>query len=82
LNRDTSDPLALTADLRSFGTKNLRLIEHLVLEHPDMKAVNTADAPDTVIPHANGDAQINSDGKLSATLPKLSWNVVRLRVGA
>lgn len=82
VNRDQAEPLQLSGDLRSFDNKTLSVIEHLVLEHPaNRKAVNTVQAPDTVVPHTNGDARLDGT-KLSATLPKLSWNVVRLKVGA
>ena len=37
----------------------------------------TIDAPDTVSPHDRGDATLDT-GTLDATLPKLSWNVIRL----
>ena len=80
VNRDQADPIQLTADLRSFGDKPLTLIEHLVLENPDRKAVNTPDNPDRVTPHANGDAKMDDANRLTATLPRLSWNVIRLRV--
>ncbi len=80
VNRDQSDPIQLTADLRSFGDKPLTLIEHLVLENPDRKAVNTPDDPNRVTPHANGNAKMDNANWLTATLPKLSWNVIRVRV--
>ena len=50
---------------------------HTVLEHPDPKAMNTAVAPDRVVPHQRGDARWDG-GRLSATLAPLSWNVIRL----
>jgi alpha-N-arabinofuranosidase len=33
------------------------------------------------VPHARGDAQL-SDGRLTASLPRLSWNVIRLSKSA
>jgi alpha-N-arabinofuranosidase len=75
VNRSQTD--ALAASLALHGFAGLRVVEHLVLEHPDPHAVNTADTPDRVVPHRNGDAA--ADGTVvSATLPRLSWNVIRL----
>jgi hypothetical protein len=64
-------------DVRSFvGHK---VVEHLVLEHEDPKAANTAKRPNSVLPHKGGDAAL-LDGKLTALLPPLSWNVIRCRI--
>ncbi|HVL26424.1 MAG TPA: alpha-N-arabinofuranosidase [Thermomicrobiales bacterium] len=75
VNRGQEGPLPLDGDLRAFG--DVRVVEHLVLEHADPKATNTLAAPETVVPHANGDAAIEG-GRLTATLSTLSWNVIRL----
>jgi alpha-L-arabinofuranosidase len=75
VNRDQRQPLALIADLRALP--GYVVVEHLVLEHEDPLARNTAEQPDAVVPHAGGDAIVRED-TLSATLPKLSWNVIRL----
>ena len=75
VNRAQDGPLVLEGDLRVL--EGYRVEEHLVLEHRDPKAANTVDAPETVVPHARGDASLDS-GTLTATLPRLSWNVIRL----
>ena len=75
VNRSQSEALPLTADLRNFS--GYRVVEHLVLEHDDPQATNTADQPETVLPHPGGDTKVD-DGRLGAVLPKLSWNVIRL----
>jgi len=75
VNRGQEGPLPLEGNLRCFG--DLRVEEHLVLEHQNPKAANTLDHPDEVVPHGDGDAAIDG-GRLIATLPKLSWNVIRL----
>jgi alpha-N-arabinofuranosidase len=79
VNRGHDEPLALQADLRSLP--GYAVGEHLVLEHANPLARNTADKPDEVVPHARGDAAVR-DGALAALLPKLSWNVIRLRPSA
>ncbi|GGF97955.1 arabinosylfuranosidase ArfA [Paenibacillus abyssi] len=77
VNRHLDSSLPLEVDLRSFGACSL--IEHIVLEHDDLKAVNTEQQPDNVKPHPNGNAQV--DGfKVQASLVKASWNVIRLKV--
>ena len=75
VNRGMEDDVRLAADLRAFGA--LRVAEHSVLHHDDVKAVNTEAAPDTVKPSA-GDPGTLDGGKLEITLPALSWNVIRL----
>lgn len=77
VNRLLTEPLALRGDLRSFA--GYRIIEHLVLEHSDPHARNSFAHPDVVRPHSQGDARLTS-GELTATLPGLSWNVIRLGV--
>jgi alpha-N-arabinofuranosidase len=76
VNRGQDEPLALEADLR--GLPGYTVVEHLVLEHANPLATNTAKQPDEVVPHARGDAAVR-DGRMIALLPKLSWNVIRLR---
>lgn len=76
VNRSQDEALALESDLRSLP--GLAVVEHLVLEHDDPQATNSAEYPDRVAPHAGGDAAIDGN-TLTATLPKLSWNVIRLR---
>ncbi|QYR21340.1 alpha-N-arabinofuranosidase [Paenibacillus sp. sptzw28] len=77
VNRHLTDSLPLEVDLRSFG--DCRLIEHIVLEHDDLKAANTIDAPDRVAPHTRGSAAVDGS-RIEATLGKASWNVIRLKL--
>ncbi|MGH2617153.1 MAG: alpha-L-arabinofuranosidase C-terminal domain-containing protein, partial [Thermomicrobiales bacterium] len=75
VNRSQDEPLELQGDVRAFP--GYAVVEHLVLEHENPLAVNTLAEPHEVTPHARGDAACQ-DGALAATLPKLSWNVIRL----
>jgi alpha-N-arabinofuranosidase len=75
VNRDLHEDIALNVDLRGFG--DLRVIEHSVLHHDDLKAVNTETAPDTVSPKA-GEGGTMDGGKLTVRIPSKSWNVIRL----
>lgn len=76
VNRGQEGPLPLEGDLRSLV--GYEVLEHLVLEHEDTRARNTLEQPHEVVPHSGGDATVQ-DGKLTALLPKLSWNVIRLK---
>jgi alpha-N-arabinofuranosidase len=75
VNKDQKDSLDFSCDLREFGA--YRLVEHLVLQHNNLKATNTAENPDNVTPHSNGNATVIGD-QVKASLAKLSWNVIRL----
>ena len=75
VNRGQEDLKPFECHIR--GIEGLRVIEHIVLEHPDLKAVNTREDPNQVRPHSNGNAALDN-GLLQATLPRLSWNVIRL----
>ncbi|MBW7474767.1 alpha-N-arabinofuranosidase [Paenibacillus oenotherae] len=74
INRSLEKSLTLECDIRSFA--DYAIIEHIVLEHDDLKAVNTAEH-EAVRPHNNGNA-IVQDGRVKAELSKHSWNVIRL----
>ena len=72
VNRDLKEDVELTCDLRSFGS--FRQINHSVLHHDDVKATNTEDHPDTVLPY---EIPAKLDGN-PLVLPAASWNVIRL----
>ncbi len=74
VNRHLQDSLLLECDVRGFS--GYRIVEHLVLEHDDLKAVNTADR-EHVKPHTGGESQLQ-DGRVHARLGRASWNVIRL----
>ncbi|WP_160671828.1 alpha-N-arabinofuranosidase [Clostridium sp. C8-1-8] len=75
LNCDQTDDVELSAELRSFGA--LKVIEHVVLDGPDLNAKNTFDNPDNVKPRNVTVPEIK-DSSLNIVLPKLSWNMIRL----
>lgn len=74
VNRHLDEGLVVECDVRSF--EGYKVIEHIVLENDNLKAVNTVNQ-EAVQPHTNGDAEI-TDGIVQTRLPKLSWNVIRL----
>jgi len=75
VNRDLEQAMDFECELRGFT--GFAVQEHIVLEHEDLKAVNTAANPDNVTPHNKGNAAVE-DGKVKAVLGKASWNVIRL----
>lgn len=76
VNRDPQgQPVQLRGTLRGFD--RFTAGTHNVLTHSDLKAVNTADASDTVTPKAASDAPTVDGETFTATLPPYSWNVLR-----
>jgi alpha-N-arabinofuranosidase len=74
VNRDMTEDFALDIDLHAFG--NLRIAEHILLHHDDVKAVNTEEAPNNVAPTAGPGGVIDGE-KATVKIPALSWNVIR-----
>ena len=74
VNRDMTEECLLNIDLRAFGS--LRLDEHILLHHDDVKAVNTEENPDCVAPTAGPGGKLDG-GKAELRIPALSWNVIR-----
>lgn len=74
VNRDLAEDIHLTCDLRAFG--KLQPAEHLLLHHPDVKAVNTEENPDNVKPVAGQHGKLEG-GHFEMRVPRLSWNVIR-----
>lgn len=79
VNKDAEDDLFASFTL--WGFPKLVVKEVIRMTHPDLKAVNTKEHPDTVVPRTftGGDA---ADGVLNIRIPKLSWNVIRLATQA
>ena len=75
VNKDLEEDMEVTLDLRQYA--GYRVQEHIVMQHDDLKAVNTEEHPDNVVPKAGGNAGVE-DGVLHTILGKKSWNVIRL----
>jgi len=75
VNRGQEDSLQLECDIRNFY--GYKVVEHIILDQEDLKKTNQANHQ-AVAPHSNGDATIEN-GVVLAHLPKLSWNVIRLK---
>ena len=76
VNREPSgEPVELKGILRGFA--GAKQAEHSILIHSDLKAVNTADAPNAVAPQAAQTLPILEGETFTAILPPYSWNVIR-----
>ena len=74
MNRSIDSNIELSCDLRAFG--NISFKEHIVLHHENVKAVNSEDEPNEVVPTIHHGYEVE-DGKFSVLLPALSWNVLK-----
>lgn len=75
VNRSMDEEYELDVDLRSFG--DLKIEEHIVLHNDDVKAVNTEENPENVVPEVGPGGTV-ADGKATIKVSALSWNVIRL----
>jgi alpha-N-arabinofuranosidase len=74
LNRSIENDITLSCDLRAFG--DIGFVEHILLHHDNIKAVNTETKPEQVVPVVRHQHEAEN-GKFIFTLPALSWNVLR-----
>lgn len=74
VNKDLKDDMKMTCDLHQFEAYHVD--EHVVLTHPDFKAVNGEDR-ENVTPQNNGVSTL-ANGRLTAILGKHSWNMIRM----
>jgi alpha-N-arabinofuranosidase len=75
VNRGRTEALPLEVTLGGLGLS--RVVEHTALADADPDARNTLAEPERVVPHAVEGTQV-TDGRLTAVLEPLSWNVIRL----
>lgn len=67
VNKDLENDVLLQADLRAFP--ELKLRSHIQLHADDVKACNTLEAPDCVVPR-NGEGGTIENGRLGAAAAK------------
>ncbi|HCT92815.1 MAG TPA: alpha-N-arabinofuranosidase, partial [Lachnospiraceae bacterium] len=75
VNKSLDEDMELSCDLRQF--RDYRVKRHVVLAHGDVKAENTEERPDTVVPAENGKSAV-AGGMLTAILPEKSFHVIVL----
>ncbi|WP_151734943.1 alpha-N-arabinofuranosidase ['Paenibacillus yunnanensis' Narsing Rao et al. 2020] len=76
VNRHLEESMTLNIDVRSFS--GLQLIEHIVMESDDLKAANTKEDPNRVLPRTGGQTKVDQ-GVVTSQLSRASWNVIRLQ---
>ncbi len=77
LNRNMAEAIDLDVELRGLGHRRT-LVEASELHHPDLKAVNTKAAPDTVAPQAVRDVVVDGE-RVRARLKPGSWTIIVTR---
>jgi alpha-N-arabinofuranosidase len=75
VNRDQDQPVTVSVNVRALP--DLVQAQHTALYDDDPDAVNTAEAPDRVVPRRLDDLKI-LDGQLHVVLPPVSWSMIRL----
>ena len=75
VNKSLEEGMEISCDLRQFA--GYQVAEQSLLTQENLKAVNTEQDPFQVRPVSVGNAAIEG-GRLTAVLPKQSWNVIRL----
>ena len=74
VNRNIEHDVNFTSELRGF--KNYEVLEYIVMENDDMKAVNTLSSQN-VKPESKTEYSFD-DGIFTTDMKKCSWNVIRL----
>lgn len=74
VNRNLEEALNFECDIRSFGDS--RILEHIVLECDNLKAINTL-VSSPIQPKKCGMTSLNN-GIINGKLGKASWNVIRI----
>jgi alpha-N-arabinofuranosidase len=77
VNRSLDSEINLAVELCNF--RDYAVAECITLHHADLKAVNTCEKPEEVVPSGLDGVSISA-GEITATLPPASWNVIRLKV--
>ena len=76
VNKDLEEDIQADMDIRQY--EGYEVVENLVLTHTDLKAENTKEEPDKVVPVSGKNAKVEA-GCLKAVLPARSWNVIVLK---
>ena len=75
VNKNLQDDFEVSLDLRQF--EGYKVLEHQVVTHKDLEAVNTEKKPDNVTSVSVNNSKI-AKGTLTSILPAKSWNMIRL----
>ena len=75
INRHGEEPMTIDLALERFG--EIRSVEHTLIKHDDLEAVNTQENPENVKPVKQDGASV-SGGKVSITVPAYSYSMIRV----
>jgi len=75
VNKNLEEGIEITCDMRQFP--DYYVCEHSVLTHDELKATNTEQNPECVVPTLTGDATLMA-GSFVTVLNRQSWNVIRM----
>ncbi len=75
INRNADEEMDLEASLDGF--EGYRITEHTRMIHDDIKATNTKDNQNNVVPFEGSGLNVK-DGVLAGKVARLSWNCIRL----
>lgn len=78
VNRRPTEALDMGVSLQGFGGA-AQVIDHQVMTHPNVSAVNTSANPMAVVPQKASGASIGGD-TLNAKLPLLSYQMLRVKL--
>lgn len=77
VNRNATETLDVDLLLEGFG--EAKAVEHTLLRHDDLEAVNSKANPDNIAPQKGSGASY-VDGKLTLSLPPYSYSMVQVRL--
>ncbi|MEP7239350.1 MAG: alpha-N-arabinofuranosidase [Devosia sp.] len=75
VNRHATEAIDIDVALNGFDLS--KVVDHQIMTHPKLEAVNTAAAPDTVVPRKGTGATL-AGGRLQAKLAPLSYQMIRV----
>lgn len=78
INRHTTEAIDTEISLQGFAAGSI--IDHQVMTHEDLRAVNTADNQNHVAP-SKGVGAVIEDGMVKLTVPPLSYQMIRVKLG-
>ncbi len=76
VNKNLEEEITVSCELRQFA--DYHILEHQMMTHADLKAVNTEADPDNVKP-VPVETDSFTDSMLEVKLPAKSWNMIRLK---
>ena len=76
VNKNLEEEITVSCELRQFA--DYHILEHQMMTHADLKAVNTEADPDNVKP-VPVETDSFTGGMLEVKLPAKSWNMIRLK---